>query len=228
MVLGGINKSIKEHARNSNDWVHQDKADKAYTLYDSINENLYNNGLPEIVIGFDDRLKKAGEYYFEGDNISLKHHFDIRTDLTPIELVIAVLHNAIHAYTDIHKGKGGWWHMSAFKKEIQQYGITVQDNGDLKDIDVDIFGDVMDRIGMGSVRADLIDFEVVEAIPKPEEKSSTLLSQYSKTKITTAKPKGTSKMKKWSCSCPLPTNVRCATNLTAYCHTCMADFELQE
>ena len=34
-------------------------------------------------------------------------------------------------------------------------------------------------------------------------------------------------MKKWSCACNPPTNVRCATNLTAYCTECDTDFEEQ-
>ena len=104
-VVGGINKAIKENARASVDWKHQATADKAYAMYEVVNEQLFQDNLPEVVIGFDDRLKKSGEYYFEGDNISLKHHFDIRTDLTNLELFIAILHNAVHSNDDVYKPK---------------------------------------------------------------------------------------------------------------------------
>jgi len=71
MVTGGINQAIQKHARTSLDWKHQGKADKAYTIFGAINDFLYEQNLPTVIIGFDNRLKKAGEYYFEGDTSAL-------------------------------------------------------------------------------------------------------------------------------------------------------------
>ena len=57
-VIGGINKAIQENARASADWKYQSKADKAYSIYEVVNEQLFQGQLPSVVIGFDDRLKK--------------------------------------------------------------------------------------------------------------------------------------------------------------------------
>ena len=120
MVTGGINKAIKENARITANWKYREQADFAYTIYEAVNHMLYNSMLPDVVIGFDNRLKKQGEYYFEGDNISLKHHFDIRDDLTKLETIIAVLHNTVHCNQDVYKAKGQWYHTQTFKEEIKQ------------------------------------------------------------------------------------------------------------
>ena len=224
-VVGGINKAIKENARASADWKHQAKADKAYAMYEVINEQLFQDNLPEVVIGFDDRLKKSGEYYFEGDTISLKHHFDIRTDLTDIELFIAILHNAVHANQDVYKPKGKWYHGKDFNESMHEYGLTVNDLGNTISLEPDILEPTLGRLGQSHLVADLLDFEANEALvsttPDTGEKA-TPNAIPSTIVIGPTKPKNTSKMKKWSCSC---TNIRVATNLTAYCTTCNQDFE---
>ena len=225
-VIGGINKAIKEHARASADWKHQSKADKAYALFEVINEQLFSSDLPEVVIGFADRLKKSGEYYFEGDNISINRHFDIRTDLSGLELFIAVLHNAVHVQQDVYKPKGQWYHGKPFTDAMAQYGIEVNDLGNTTGLDPDVLDPVLGRLGLTHLQADLLDFDATEAEVSTSPDTGEVLT---KAKIESgnlffSKPKGKSKMKKWSCGC---TNVRVATNLTAYCTTCDADFEEQ-
>jgi len=225
-MVGGINKAIQQHARTSYDWKHQQIADKAYTIFGAVNEYLYKLALPEVIIGFDDRLKKAGEYYFEGDNMSLPHHFDIRTDLSEIELTISVIHNAVHAFQDVHKAKGTWYHSALFRDEMKGWGIIVDSSGDVYDIDFDIFGEVLGRIGLTGIRDHLVDFEISEAqlstgIQIAQQQAATIKQ------ITTKTPKK-NKMKKWSCTCNPPTNIRCYTNVTAYCTTCNTDFEQME
>ena len=226
MVTGGINQAIQKHARTSLDWKHQGKADKAYTIFGAINDFLYEQNLPTVIIGFDNRLKKAGEYYFEGDNISLKHHFDMRDDLTELETVISVLHNAVHAFQDVHKPKRQWYHPASFGKEMAQWGLNVNKNGDIVSIDPDTFSEVLERIGRGSIRSELLDFEPVEATDITTT-SPSAAEYVTKANITKAKAT-VNKMKKWSCACNPPINVRCAVNLTAYCTECNADFEKME
>jgi|TARA_Y100000310_G_C20489732_1_gene718592 predicted SprT family Zn-dependent metalloprotease len=223
MVTGGINKAVQEHARTSLDWKHQVKADKAYTLYGAVNDFLYQQNLPTVVIGFDDRLKKAGEYYFEGDNISLKHHFDMRTDLTKVETVIAVLHNAVHAYQDIHKPKGQWYHTKIFRDEMNQWGVATDKNGDAVSIDPVVFVETLTKIGADEIRSEIVDYEAVEA-----DVTVTSTTEPIHLNVITPKSPSKGKQKKWSCACNPPVNVRCAVNLEAYCTKCMTDFEKQD
>ena len=227
MVTGGINKAIKENARTTAEWKHREKADFAYSVYEAVNENLYDKQLPDVVIGFDNRIKKQGEYYFEGDNISLKHHFDIRDDITKLEVIIAVIHNAVHVRQDVYKPKGQWYHSTEFSTEISGWGIGVDKAGDAVDIDIDTFNNTLDKIGQSNYRSDVLDFDPVEA--KDLSLNSTVTEPtITKVKAPGKKSKAINKMKKWSCACNPPTNVRCATNLQAHCDVCMADFELQD
>lgn len=226
--VGSINKAIKENARTTADWKHREMADFAYTVFESVNDQLYQGMLPDCAIGFDNRLKKAGEYYFESDSMGLKHHFDMRSDLSKIEIIIAVLHNSVHAWQDAEKPKGQWYHTNSFAKEISNWGITVNKSGDAVELDVAVFNDTLDKIGMTNYRSDVIDFEAVEA------KDFSLNPNTQSETITKVKAPGTksktqvNKMKKWSCACSPPTNVRCATNLQAHCDVCLADFELKD
>ena len=224
-VIGGINKAIQENARASADWKYQSKADKAYSIYEVVNEQLFQGQLPSVVIGFDDRLKKSGDYYFEGDNISLYHHFDIRTDLTDLELFIAIIHNAIHAHQNVYKAKGTWYHSKDFAESMQQYGIQVNELGNTASLDPTVLEPTLTRLGLAHLAPDVLDFDVIEAVVTTNPDTGEQITQ-SKVIITApSKPKGKSKLKKWSCACPV--NVRVATNLPAYCTTCDADFEVQ-
>ena len=218
----GINQSIKENARASSQWRHQQRADHAYAIFEVVNEKLFNNELPDPVIGFDDRLKKTGEYYFQGDSISLHHHFDIRTDLNGLEVFIAILHNCVHSYQNSYKTKAEWYHSKAFREELAEYGIDADDNGNTISIDPNKLENVLDRIGLSHLASDIVDIDLDET-----EITGAAVHVTPKIKVAVQGNKGTSKMKKWSCACNPPTNVRCATNLTAYCTECDTDFEEQ-
>ena len=225
--VGSINNAIKENARTTVEWEHRELADFAYSVFEAVNAQLYHGMLPDCAIGFDKRLKKAGEYYFESDSMGLKHHFDMRPDLTKVEVIIAVLHNAVHAWQDAEKPKGQWYHTNSFGKEISNWGITVDKNGDAVELDINVFSDTLDKIGMTTYRTDVMDYEAVEATDfslNPNLQAETI----TKVKAPTTKSKTVNKMKKWSCACSPPTNVRCATNLQAHCDVCLADFELKD
>jgi len=150
----------------------------------------------------------------------------MRDDLTELETVISVLHNAVHAFQDVHKPKGQWYHPASFGKEMAQWGLNVNKNGDIVSIDPDTFSEVLERIGRGSIRSELLDFEPVEATDITTT-SPSAAEYVTKANITKAKAT-VNKMKKWSCACNPPINVRCAVNLTAYCTECNADFEKME
>ena len=231
-VAGGINKAIKQNARTTNNWKHQPKADFAYTVFEAVHTHLFSDELPDVVIGFDTRLKKAGEYYFEGDSISLKHHFDIHPDLNHLEIVLAVLHNAVHVWQDAEKPKGQWYHSKPHRDKLKDFGITTDKAGDVTELDLSILNEVLDKIGQTAYRTDAMDYDTQELTSNVMPNLATAQEQ-GVVSVTTVKApskkvnKGTSKNKKWSCACSPPTNVRCAVNLTAYCTACNSDFELQ-
>ena len=228
-IAGGINKAIKQNARTTNNWKHQAKADFAYTIFEAANTQLFSDELPDVVIGFDTRLKKAGEYYFEGDSISLKHHFDIHPELSQLEIILAVLHNAAHVWQDAEKPKGQWYHTKTHRDKLKEFGITTNKAGDVTELDLSILNDVMDKLDCTAYRTDAMDYDTQELTSNTAQNLATTQEQgATAVKITTKKIlKGTSKNKKWSCSCMPPINVRCAVNLTAYCTACNSDFELQ-
>jgi predicted SprT family Zn-dependent metalloprotease len=229
LVIGGLNKSIQQHARTSTDWKHRDRADRAYFYFESVNAKLYESELPSVIIGFDDRLKKAGSYYHEADSVGLKHHFDIRSDLTELELVIATLHNAAHAYIDAYKSKGQWYHTKTFRYEMERWGIKVDTDGDVKSIiDPESFSSTLKKIGAEHVVPEILDYDPTDETKENEKIVDSVINKIKMQSITSSKPKASkTKMKKWSCACSPPTNVRCATNLTAMCLDCDSDFELQ-
>ena len=228
-VAGGINKAIKQNARTTSNWRHQAKADFAYTIFEAVNTQLFKDELPDVVIGFDSRLKKAGEYYFEGDSISLKHHFDIHPDLTHFDIVLAVLHNAVHVWQDAEKSKGQWYHSKAHRDKLKDFGVITNKSGDVTELDLSILHDVMDKIDCTAYRTDAMDYDTQELTLDTAPNLATTQEQgTTAVKIVTNKmPKATNKNKKWSCACMPPVNVRCAVNLTAYCTACNSDFELQ-
>lgn len=229
-MVGGINKQIKDHARASNEWKYQSKADKAYSVFETINERLFDKDLPDVIIGFDTRLKKAGEYYDEGDSISLKYHFDMHPDLTDFETVLACLHNAVHAHINTHQLKGKWYHSKLFRTEIAEWGIECNDQGHAIALDPDLITETLTKISQEHLVAEVLDFDPVEdVLPLQDDDPLAVLEpkKPQKVKVEFTAKVGGSKMKKWSCACNPPINVRCAVNLNAQCNNCLEEFEIQ-
>jgi hypothetical protein len=229
----GLNEQIAEHARMAKDWRHQADADKAYALFEQINALLFDGLLPQPVIGFDakGRLKKAGDYSYEGDSISLKHHFDLRQDLSELELVMALIHNSVHLQTETYEDKKTWYHSADFRDKMEVFGLLCSHNGDVSEIILSKFESTLKMIGSGELIDELHNYEVSEAeivdsSPAAEESEVVITAGPAKTPGTVKAPKtngnkGTSKMKKWSCAC---TNIRAATTVTANCTECGQDF----
>ncbi len=228
----GLNEQIAEHARMAKGWRHQSKADNAYALFEHINTSLFDGMLPQPVIGFDDagRLKKAGNYSFEGDGIGLKHHFDLRKDLTQLELVIGLIHNSVHLKQETYEEKQTWYHTTEFRDAMAIFGLVCNDSGDVDTIILSKFEETLKMIGAGELTDELHTYEVSEATVVDDtpavDESEVTITEGPKPTATVKAPKqngnkGTSKMKKWSCAC---TNIRAATLVTASCTECGEDF----
>jgi hypothetical protein len=212
------------------DWKFQSNADKAYALFEHVNQSLFDGMLPQPVIGFDSkgRLKKAGDYSFEGDEISLKHHFNLRKDLTELELIMALIHNSIHLQSETYEDKKNWYHNKHFREKLETFGLLCDKNGDVSEVMLSKFGETLKMIGSGELIDELNAYEVSEALvvddsPVAEESEVLVIDTAVKMPAKNGN-KGSSKMKKWSCAC---TNIRAATLVSAQCTECGQDF-LQE
>ena len=227
----GLNERIADHVRRKSKWTHHNRIGYAYDVFAQINTHLFDDGLPNPLIGFDSsgRLKKAGTYKYTADNIGLSYHFDLRDDLKDLELVVALIHNAVHMHTETYKENASWYHSNEFKRMMKTYGLKVSNDGDVEEIEMPVFSKVLSSIGQDSVLNELSEDiaweeatiskdEVAEdidpVIPGTVSANNTSLG---KKKVATK-----TKMMKWSCGC---TNVRCAKSLEATCDKCMQTFE---
>ena len=235
----GLNEQIAVHARMAKGWRHQDKAEVAYAVFDSINAKLYAGQLPTPLIGFDDsgRLKKQGEYYYEGDALSLKLHFDMRKDLSLLDTVITLLHNSVHLQAEIYgANKKTWYHTKAFRDAMLNFGLECDKSGDTKRIRMTEFTHTLKSIGQAQLLdvllegESLIEAEVTEQGEAEGEGEPKVVGQpeiveFVASKATpsngTKSQKG--KLKRWACAC---TNIWAAVAVDYTCNKCGQDADL--
>ena len=127
-----LNGMIREHAEQASDWRHNKAGRVAYTIVDAINKNLFKSELPEVVVGFDStgRLRSLdGAYHWEGDNVSLYHHIDLRDDLGKLQTVLALLHNMTHLRDETYGSKASGYHSQDFQKRMKTFGVVVDKSG---------------------------------------------------------------------------------------------------
>ena len=226
----GLNKQIQEHARASNNWKHQTKADRAYSIFQSINQFLYNNELPDVIIGFNSRTGKSGEYYYEGDAVGLNGHFDIHPDINDFELVIACLHNAVHAFIDVYKDKAQYDHSAAFVKELKNWGIVAKrKSGKAVELKAELLEETLTKIGMDYIMPEIVDWDAVDEVADNAPHTTETLKVLTKDNITipikqNKKSASGVKSVKWSCSCVPPINIRAYVKLDVQCNNCLDNF----
>jgi hypothetical protein len=254
----GINRTIRQLAESQTNWRFHTQANLAYRLYDAMNARLFNGTLPDPLISFDEtgRLKKDGDYQWERDGLALYGRMDLRRDLSQLELAVAVIHNLEHLSQEtFSKNKKSWYHSAAFRKRMKGFGIQTNTSGDTVSMD-GTFYEMLLGLEMGadfnaSVLPSLVELATfTEAAATPEqiaegtveletsdavEVPASLLQAdtlYGVPTVLLPKPKGTSKMKKWSCSC---TNIRAAVLVWAICLACapikvreFIDYEYEE
>jgi hypothetical protein len=152
--MAGLAEQIRDRATSWSEWRHNSEAREAYRIAALLNEEFFAGNLPVPVIGFDDsgRLQKEGAYHYEGDDIALSHHIDIRKDLVGPDLGIALLHNLVHMDTEVYGTKSSWYHPKSFRDRMAGFGVDVSKNGDAQ-----------------SVAPNLIDKLAEWGLVKPEE-----------------------------------------------------------
>lgn len=150
----GLNSQIREQAIASVDWRHNLRAQYAYQLFDVMNDKLFENKLPQLLIGYWDTEgspghiivnpygKQDGLYYFTGDGLGLTGHIDLRDDLTPLGTAVALLHNMVHAEQEAFKPAKSWYHKQGFRDRMKGFGVLTAPDGSTKEV-TEVFGQLI-------------------------------------------------------------------------------------
>jgi hypothetical protein len=237
--LKSLNKQVQENQESNHEWRYNKQAMSANRVFATINTHLFEGKLPDPVIGFNasGRVHKDGMYHWEGDGISLPHHIDLRQDLTELETVVALIHNATHIASEVYHDSKSWYHPKAFRDCMRGFGIKTKTNGDSIGF-YKAFGDTLEKIGRPDLATELFEPDDTEGLigdvvvggddtpvvdvhvdpPLPPSTLEVVVPMPTKT----AAPK-VNKQKKWTCGC---TNVRCAVELDATCNKCGNHFKL--
>jgi hypothetical protein len=226
-----INKLIQNNQEASTSWRYHGQARSANRVFATINANLFKGELPEPVIGFNNsgRLKKDGAYHWEGDGISLPHHIDLRQDLSDIETVVALIHNATHMSMEVYHESQYWYHSKEFRDTMRKFGIKTADNGDTIGF-LKAFGATLEKLGRPDLATEIIEPDQTEGLigdvvvggdDTPVVDMPTLEAP-AKPPAEKAAPKP-GKNGKWACDC---TKLVCNTELNAVCNNCGFQFKL--
>lgn len=211
--MESVGMQIRRHARSNKDYKSRDKIDSAYNFFESINEHLFNSELPDVVVGIDTELKlKMGMYFYEADAVGVKYHCNMNPNLTEFDMFLCILHNSVHAQSEVYKKKGTWYHTKEFVEALQQWGIQTDDNGEVSSLNPEVMEEVLKRIGRIDLLPELMDYICYTPIPEPKVDH-------------TEKPKKKNVSKKYVCSCKII--VRCNVELFATCDICTEQFHLE-
>jgi len=164
----GLNEQIKNNALLDTEWRHHADVKWLYEIGDLLNEHFFDGDIPQVVIGLDEtgRLKKSGEFYFEGDGVSLRNHIDLRKGLTRLEQCLALVHNYVHANNSVYGTPKSWYHSTTFRKSMTEFGLKTDKSGDLIAIDIPKFSGVLEKVGAKPLVLEL-QAMIISAEPEP-------------------------------------------------------------
>jgi len=232
-----INKLIQNNQEASTSWRYHGQARSANRVFATINANLFKGELPEPVIGFNNsgRLKKDGAYHWEGDGISLPHHIDLRQDLSDIETVVALIHNATHMSMEIYHESQYWYHSKEFRDTMKKFGISTLDNGDTKGF-LKAFGATLEKLGRPDLATEIIEPDQTEGLigdvvvggddtPVVDMPTLDAPAKPEATATKKAAPKP-GKNGKWKCECAGNNSATSNVDIDWSCNRCGKDVKL--
>ncbi len=205
------NKAIINDENGAHDWELNDLAWEIYWWFDLFNITFFRaQPVPEPAFSFEKTRVTNFRYYVFGRNaFGIKDNINLnRSHLNrPLwEILATLLHEMTYSWQAMYgKPSSSWFHNKEFKLKMMDFGIVCTSNGCHSGVG-DPFVFLLKKHGI-----------VFSGVMKSE--SDNIL------KIPTkAKPKGQSKLKKWSCGC---TNIRVAVKeFEAKCLRCGNEFEL--
>lgn len=198
-----INLAIRENEKNIRDWNLSGLAKKVYWWVDYFNQEFFTDQtVPVPVISFErTNVNSLGHYVIGRNAIGVKENININTVhlKRPFwEILATLLHELTHSWQASYGSpSNNWYHNNEFRSKMQKFGIFTDKKGC--------------HIKVANPFVSLLKSRGVEFVD--EEQSDGVIIY-----PPSVKPKGKSKLKKWSCGC---TNVRVAVKeFEAKCLIC--------
>jgi hypothetical protein len=203
-----INEKLSEHATQV-EWEHRETLEWLHEWAKRFNfEFKLQNPTPVIAVTHL-RRRRLGEYQRGRDAHGLRYVIRISAghlracQLKPQRALETLCHEQLHQWQEL-RGRPGKrnYHNLEFRRKARYLGFVVSQGGVYESLEPGPFLDVLERYGIET------------ELPMP---TMTALERVA------AQP---TKLKKWSCSCTPPVNVRCAVELRATCCVCNQAFVL--
>jgi hypothetical protein len=208
MIRERINNDLKQHALTVRDWSNAHTLEVLHTWAARFNsEFALDIDTPAIAI---DSLpfSRLGQYREGRNGLGIRHEITINTrhlTKTLAEQLATLFHEMLHEWQELYGKSGrGSYHNRQFRVMANKFGLVVNERGYHLAIRPGPFTQLLAKHNV-----DLDALPISEGEPVAVQR----------------RPKGTSKLKKWSCLC---TNVRCAVELRTRCQRCGMVFELAD
>ena len=205
-----INIAIRENEKAVTDWALSDLAKVLYWWTDIFNMEFFKEQpVPVPALSFEKtKVGTLGHYVLGRNAFGIRENISINMvhlDRPVWDILATLLHEMCHSWQAAYgKPSHSWFHNKEFRQKMLEMGIVVNGKGCHLGVQ-DPFVFILKKHGV-KVSGKQSPDGIIKIPPK-------------------AKPKGTSKLKKWTCGC---TNVRAAVALEATCDTCGNKFELVE
>lgn len=196
--------------KNPHNWAHKDLARKLYSWLDIFN-NAFFKEQPVAVdaISFENK-RVATEKYYVGDKnvLGIRKSINLNGIISgrPLwDILCILLHEMTHSWQVTYgKPSKSWFHNKEFQTKLKDCGIACDKKGC--------------HIGLKDPFVSLLKSHGITPNKGMEPEPDGTIKIPSKNK-----PKGSSKLKKWTCGC---TNVRVAVKeFEAKCLKCRQDFK---
>ena len=204
-----INLAIRENEKNAPDWELSDLADRLYWWVDYFNFTFFKDQpVPVPVISFErTNVNNLGHYVIGRNAIGVKENININNVhlKRPLwEILATLLHELTHSWQASYgRPSNNWYHNNEFRSKMREFGIFTNKKGC--------------HIKVGDPFVAVLKGQGIEFVDVDQSDGIIILPP-------TVKPKGKSKLKKWSCGC---TNIRVAVkDFEAKCLRCGNLFEL--
>jgi SprT-like family protein len=198
-----INKELKQHAAELNDWQYRDQVGRLHEWNERFNR-VFDLGLQTPAIRIEPiSARKFGTYHPGRNGFGLGHEITLNSrhlDRPLADQLRTLLHELIHQWQTLY-GKSGKnnYHNRQFQQKAALYGVLVDNRGYNLGVEPGRFTTLLIEHG--------VDVSALDSPGSPGEPQ----------RFTAPLVRGDSKQKKWACGC---TNVRCAVELAARCERC--------
>ena len=203
-----INIAIRENEKSTRDWDLSGLAKKLYWWVDFFNLEFFaGQPVPVPVISFErTNVNNLGHYVIGRNAIGVKENININSAhlKRPLwEILATLLHEMTHSWqVSYGSPSNNWYHNKKFRAKMIEFGIFTNKKGCHIKVG-DPFMTLLKDQGVEFSDVDLSDGAII--LPPA------------------VKPKGNSKLKKWSCGCTI---VRVAVkDFQAKCIKCGNEFE---